>query len=74
MRSQLRDHADICGSLVMAPPVEKLLRNKEETNPEKLFTQPISKIHSGLHVSKNIAGIIQGEAFRRYGDKSKLFC
>ena len=51
MRSQLRDHADICGQLVMAPPVEKILRSKEETNPEKLFNMPISKIHIGLHVS-----------------------
>jgi len=51
MRSQLRDHADICGTLVMAPPVEKILRSKEETNPDKLFNNPITKIHVGLHVS-----------------------
>ena len=57
MRSQLRDHADICGALVMAPPVEKILRSKEETNPEKLFNLPISKIHIGLHVSTPPADI-----------------
>merc|ERR1719450_875289 len=49
MRSQLRDHTDICGQLVMAPPVEKILRGKEETNPEKLFNLPVTKIHLGLH-------------------------
>ena len=52
MRSQLRDHTDICGQLVMAPPVEKILRGKEETNPEKLFNLPVTKIHLGLHVSE----------------------
>ena len=51
MRAQLRDHSDIVGSLVMAPPVEKLLRSKEESNPEKLFNAPIGRIHVGLHVS-----------------------
>lgn len=49
MRAQLRDHSDIVGSLVMAPPVEKLLRSKEESNPEKLFNAPIGRIHVGLH-------------------------
>ena len=52
MRAQLRDHSDIVGSLVMAPPVEKLLRSKEESNPEKLFNAPIGRIHVGLHVSR----------------------
>ena len=51
MRAQLRDHSDIVGSLVMAPPVEKLLRSKEDSNPEKLFSAPIGRIHVGLHVS-----------------------
>ena len=54
MRAQLRDHSDIVGSLVMAPPVEKLLRSKEESNPEKLFNAPIGRIHVGLHVCSGI--------------------
>ena len=53
MRAQLRDHSDIVGSLVMAPPVEKLLRSKEDSNPEKLFSAPIGRIHVGLHVSSH---------------------
>ena len=51
MKAQLRDASDIVGTLVMAPPVEKLLRSKEESNPEKLFNTPIGRIHVGLHVS-----------------------
>jgi len=50
MRSQLRDHDDIVGRSVMAPPVEKILRSKEDTSVDKLFILPISSIHTGLHV------------------------
>jgi len=51
MRSQLRDHDDIVGRSVMAPPVEKILRSKEDTSVDKLFILPISSIHTGLHQS-----------------------